>query len=969
MAHGMDVALSMTKTFQVVLQDDLHPAQRYCPICLLIYPCLLGGNSPVIPILQTEHHSFLDMCVRKLSLALTAREKQTLRQRLHHNIDTCAYRHLPSTRPHDEQLREYDCEHVEDPVDIMRATLCKSLRCCLYGFDTAARNPECVMDRAARPHKRFRSTTGIWPTSVDQLFPYGPDRTVEGIIDCCCAFLSPSPLLVLNAILDLTRPRVWDLLLEPTTHHRLAWAICVTILLGIPDAHAKLSLYTGRAPPGCSVPQKWKKARWLQDGTGITSASTLADTIRFGSYALPDDELRFAAPHAEILENVFPLAVDYYRTTQPVVCETLNSYLDTLRRTRIAEQHVSEDLDSVLEHDPRSLGVLRIVRLAIGWLQHARRCAAPQCSRTLVDRPDDEDKPLSACARCRLAQYCSRECQRRDWKAGEPVPHKQLCPILSELQSRADRNLPETDYVDAVRQSTIANDELVIAGRQRHPMETIADLDLVNQWIPHPPHSHKRPEAQRSKSLVDERILLDEAEIFHTSLQRAESANGRSASSIVRVHCAPSEPTASWIVRRTAREREQRLRFNMDHCHHQKDVGGHNDTLRRLELSHIDEPYHLRDVLLCHSLRLCLHAVDPTSATPQRSADERARFARKRFRASSGAWPTSIEQLFPYGEARTVEGLVDCCCTLTSEHPFWVLSAILNLARPRVWDLLLRPDIHFRLCWAISTTLLLSVPGVGGAYALEAGRGSGCSIPARWKDAQWLGDGSTALEAVTTLLSTINTGAYARPDDRLTFVGPHAKILGHAFSLALRHYRSAQPAACQTISSYVAAAKFAADSGVRAPDESASELFERDSRSSAVIGLTRMAISWLNCDRRCAAHHCASTMLDRADGEDKPLSLCARCKLTRYCSKDCQRGDWTDGQPFPHKVLCPIFAKLQETADHRLAESEYVPLVRNSSIQDTELALAGRWALSLGKCMDHGLQILRERSNASMSHS
>ncbi|EJD34950.1 hypothetical protein AURDEDRAFT_175990 [Auricularia subglabra TFB-10046 SS5] len=410
---------------------------------------------------------------------------------------------------------------------------------------------------------------------------------------------------------------------------------------------------------------------------------------------------------------------------------------------------------------------------------------------------------------------------------------------------------------------------------------------------------------------------------------------------------------------------QQRLRFNMDHCYHKKDAQKHNATLRRLGLSHMDDTCHLRDVLLCHLLRICLHAVDPTSATPERSVVQRARFSQKRFRASSGAWPTSIEQLFPYGEARTVEGLVDCCCTLTSEHPFWVLSALLNLARPRMWDHVLRTDLHFRLCWAISSTLMLGIPGVGEPYADEPGRPSRCSIPARWKDAQWLREGGTGLEAVTTLMSTISTGAYARPDDRLTFVAPHARILGRAFSLALRHYRDTQPAACQTIKFYITAARSAAEPGVHSGvEETANELLERDPRNDAVIRLIRMAISWLNCDRRCAAHHCSSTMLDRADGEDKPLSLCARCKLTRYCSKDCQRSHWTDGQPFPHKALCPILSKLQEAANLSVAEAAYVSRVRSSSIQDAQLALAGRWALSLGECMNHSLRIFLKRSDA-----
>ncbi|KAF8888829.1 hypothetical protein BD779DRAFT_1672150 [Infundibulicybe gibba] len=40
-------------------------------------------------------------------------------------------------------------------------------------------------------------------------------------------------------------------------------------------------------------------------------------------------------------------------------------------------------------------------------------------------------KELKACVKCkeirRIIRYCSRECQREDWKNGKPVPHKAIC--------------------------------------------------------------------------------------------------------------------------------------------------------------------------------------------------------------------------------------------------------------------------------------------------------------------------------------------------------------------------------------------------------------------------------------------------------------------------------------------------------------------------------------------------------------
>ena len=98
------------------------------------------------------------------------------------------------------------------------------------------------------------------------------------------------------------------------------------------------------------------------------------------------------------------------------------------------------------------------------------------------------------------------------------------------------------------------------------------------------------------------------------------------------------------------------------------------------------------------------------------------------------------------------------------------------------------------------------------------------------------------------------------------------------------------------------------------PEETAA-LVARDPRGFGVLRTVRVAISWLRCDRRCAAHACRRTMLDRPDGEDRPLPLCSRCTLARYCSRDCQRTDWTRGHPYSHRALCAVLVDLMRSSD------------------------------------------------------
>jgi hypothetical protein len=61
---------------------------------------------------------------------------------------------------------------------------------------------------------------------------------------------------------------------------------------------------------------------------------------------------------------------------------------------------------------------------------------------------------LSACARCGLVVYCSRECQRVHWKAG----HKQLCITKAE---RAPRLLSSSSIcVDGASRATAVAEEV-----------------------------------------------------------------------------------------------------------------------------------------------------------------------------------------------------------------------------------------------------------------------------------------------------------------------------------------------------------------------------------------------------------------------------------------------------------------------------------------------------------------------------
>ena len=50
---------------------------------------------------------------------------------------------------------------------------------------------------------------------------------------------------------------------------------------------------------------------------------------------------------------------------------------------------------------------------------------ASHCSTCKREKEREGDRPLDTCSRCRLACYCSTECQREHW-----VSHKEICKMI-----------------------------------------------------------------------------------------------------------------------------------------------------------------------------------------------------------------------------------------------------------------------------------------------------------------------------------------------------------------------------------------------------------------------------------------------------------------------------------------------------------------------------------------------------------
>lgn len=55
----------------------------------------------------------------------------------------------------------------------------------------------------------------------------------------------------------------------------------------------------------------------------------------------------------------------------------------------------------------------------------ANKCASCNTLET------DPEKPLKPCAKCQTVRYCSRDCQKKDWKV-----HKKICATAAQIYAQ-----------------------------------------------------------------------------------------------------------------------------------------------------------------------------------------------------------------------------------------------------------------------------------------------------------------------------------------------------------------------------------------------------------------------------------------------------------------------------------------------------------------------------------------------------
>ncbi|EJD39444.1 hypothetical protein AURDEDRAFT_187346 [Auricularia subglabra TFB-10046 SS5] len=290
------------------------------------------------------------------------------------------------------------------------------------------------------------------------------------------------------------------------------------------------------------------------------------------------------------------------------------------------------------------------------------------------------------------------------------------------------------------------------------------------------------------------------------------------------------------------------------------------------------------------------------------SPAERALAMNKSLCDKKGRWPTHLGQLLPLGEQETVGALLSFAETWICPAPHTVLSSLLAVARPVVWPILVSDRYRKHFILLLASMLDPSMLPDGDLPTVM----TRSMAPLR-----------TALH----MLTVIRGGADALPRDMAQLVADTGSpdVLFSALSAAVGRLTDRDP-------QFFEIAQWLHDVYARIPAPRPPppqramrwiSVYATRHRPSMLSSL-HSVIANLLITRSCSSPECGISPLRTESG--KAFPVCAGCRVTRYCSKACQRRHWkgNDGDGVPHKDVCPLLKMFRLPDDATVCHREII---------------------------------------------
>lgn len=422
----MDTSQGYTDIFSFLnaqsglLADYVRPG--ICYKCLGVTVLAFGADSSVRSSCRSRCHDFWDAAIAFITAPRTDGDISVLRHQLAMNADNCRHRNVHVSPPADE------ADPLQMLVQSLYTLLSESLiptsldHGILHGKD---------------PKKTF-GKRGLWPSHPKDLVPFGERQCAEAHVRWCCQLYTPAAMRTLTVILLGCRPLVFSCLLEEELREQLIWCLVQMLVSDTGrDDYAWSDRISWPRPPrdGLRV-RVWMS--YLTHHMSIGVAASFLESILSGPDCKPDDGVRFSTGFEYALLPALNTALDLAKeacldSSAVLTLATWAYYVHQRMENPKPALHRSARIElERLEEIAKSSDnwTWPALQRALYKMYSVRTCYGPSCGKGLHQTSDG--RPLQLCARCKFTQYCSKECQRADWKHAT-WPHKEFCPVLRVL--------------------------------------------------------------------------------------------------------------------------------------------------------------------------------------------------------------------------------------------------------------------------------------------------------------------------------------------------------------------------------------------------------------------------------------------------------------------------------------------------------------------------------------------------------
>ncbi|KZV98317.1 hypothetical protein EXIGLDRAFT_763623 [Exidia glandulosa HHB12029] len=303
--------------------------------------------------------------------------------------------------------------------DRMYNNCCNVLASCLAAVDPST----CYLPKRIqkRPFK-----AGHWPSTPDQLFPLGPERTIDHLVHSA---QHRGPANLLSAMLQRHRPRVFEEITKPKNHAFLLRVTIDAFEAAARLAATTLSTYNQSMDRPSAAPTPASDEAVIKAVKRYDPFTTLLAIILAGVDSQPRELARFAFRYEDGLYRAIVSVLTHLSDVEewhPALLEVaiaLYQKLDVAHR-RDPPPFIRAGVEENLKAQE---DVYLLLGGAFPLLFRRRACTRPACGEQPHTRPGNT--AFAKCASCKAVQYCSRECQRADWRE----EHRDICDILKEV--------------------------------------------------------------------------------------------------------------------------------------------------------------------------------------------------------------------------------------------------------------------------------------------------------------------------------------------------------------------------------------------------------------------------------------------------------------------------------------------------------------------------------------------------------